>query len=153
GREYVAFDWLADATGFDFAAVSGNDRHEMGSAFRLADGLQLRAQSPLPADWKLIRNGKVVAEATGPTLECGVTQPGRDRVEVWLTIAGEKMIWILSNPVYVRAATVVCLVPSVVGRAGTDDVGPLLHTIRAVGPEGRGNREAARAWKGLAEAS
>src|SRR5262249_4216630 len=31
GRAFVAFDWLADATGFDFAAIAGDRRHEMGS--------------------------------------------------------------------------------------------------------------------------
>ena len=31
GRVYVAFDWIADATGFDFAAVENGNRHELGS--------------------------------------------------------------------------------------------------------------------------
>ncbi len=43
GRAYVAFDWLADATGFDFAAVSPAGRHEMGSRLPFEKGLRLRA--------------------------------------------------------------------------------------------------------------
>jgi hypothetical protein len=31
GRAFVGFEWLADSTGFDFAAVSDSKRHEMGS--------------------------------------------------------------------------------------------------------------------------
>ena len=31
GRAFVAFDWLADATGFDFAARSGDERYEIAS--------------------------------------------------------------------------------------------------------------------------
>ena len=34
-----------------------------------------------------------------------VTEPGNYRVEVWLKVAGEDMIWILSNPFYVRPAS------------------------------------------------
>ncbi|MGE5193707.1 MAG: hypothetical protein ACM3U2_14525 [Deltaproteobacteria bacterium] len=102
GRAYVAFDWLADATGFDFIALSGGDRHEMGSRLAFNKDLRLRARSPLVADWKLIRNGKVITQSTGPTLDAAVTGPGNYRVEAWLTVAGEKTIWILSNPIYVR---------------------------------------------------
>src|SRR5262249_43966197 len=104
GRAFVAFDWLADATGFDFAAVSGSRRYEMGSRLDFARGLKVRGQAPLPVQWKLLRNGKVVSESTGPTLEAVVAEPGNYRAEAWLTVAGEKMIWILSNPLYVRPA-------------------------------------------------
>jgi hypothetical protein len=103
GRAFVAFDWIADATGFDFAARSGNDRQEMGSQFPLKEGWTLRGQAPLPAGWKLIRNGKPVRESTGATFEFPLTEPGNYRVELWLDLAGEKQIWILSNPIYVRA--------------------------------------------------
>jgi hypothetical protein len=102
GRAFVAFDWLADATGFDFAAVSANDRSEMGSRLPFKEDLRLRARAPLTAEWKLIRNGKIVSESTGQMLDAAVAEPGNYRVEVWLTVAGEKMIWILSNPIYIR---------------------------------------------------
>ncbi len=102
GRAYVAFDWLADATGFDFAAQSGKERHEMGSRLTFKAGLKVHARAPLPVKWKLLRQGKVVAEANGRTLVAPVTQPGIHRVEAWLEIAGEPMIWILSNPLYIR---------------------------------------------------
>ena len=44
----------------------------------------------------------MIFEETGRKFEVAVTQPGKYRVEVWLKIAGEDMIWILSNPIYVR---------------------------------------------------
>ena len=50
------------------------------------------------------RNGTVVRQTNGRTLEAPVTEPGNYRVEAWLSIAGEDMIWVLSNPVYVRPA-------------------------------------------------
>src|SRR5262249_24706916 len=105
GRAYVAFDWLADATGFDFCARSGENRYEMGSRQTFTTGLKLHARAPLPVTWKLLRQGKVVLEIRGRDLTAPLTQPGNYRVEAWLPIAGEAMIWILSNPVYARAGS------------------------------------------------
>jgi hypothetical protein len=102
GRAYVAFDWLADASGFDCFAQAGAKRLEMGSRLRLEKGLTLKGRAPLPGHWKLIRNGKMVAEATGRDFHFPVVDSGNYRVEVWLKIAGEQMIWILSNPFYIR---------------------------------------------------
>ncbi len=102
GRAYVAFDWLADATGFDFAAVSPAKHYEMGSRITFEKDLRLQGKAPLPAKWKIIRNGKVISESTGRSLDLPVTEPGNYRAEAWLDIAGEEMIWVLSNPVYIR---------------------------------------------------
>ncbi|TMQ35008.1 MAG: hypothetical protein E6K70_04600 [Planctomycetota bacterium] len=102
GRAFVAFDWLADASGFDFAAITPSRRFEMGSRLTLQKDLKLHAQAPLPAQWKLLRNGHVMAEAAGRTFDFPIFEPGNYRVEAWLDIAGAKMIWILSNPVYIR---------------------------------------------------
>jgi hypothetical protein len=104
GRAFVAFDWLGDSTGFDFAVRSAARRFEMGSRLAFEKGLVIHAQAPLPVQWKLLRNGKVLAEATGRTLQVPVAEPGRYRLEAWLTVAGENMIWILSNPIYIRPA-------------------------------------------------
>jgi hypothetical protein len=102
GRAFVAFDWIADATGFDFAALSASRRYEMGSRPSLANDLRLQVQAPLPCQWKLIRNGKLLTEVSGRKLEIPVAEPGNYRVEAWLKVAGEDAIWILSNPIYVR---------------------------------------------------
>jgi hypothetical protein len=102
GRAFVAFDWLADATGFDFAAVSPGHRYEMGSRVPFGKDLQLQARAPLPAKWKLVRNGKVISESDGRTFDFKAAEPGIYRVEAWLNIAGEETIWVLSNPVYMH---------------------------------------------------
>jgi hypothetical protein len=102
GRAFVAFDWLADATGFDFSVRSAKGRYEMGSRVDFAEGLTLHAQAPLPVRWKLIRDGQVVSEANGRDFRLPVAGPGNYRVEAWLKVSGADMIWILSNPVYVR---------------------------------------------------
>jgi hypothetical protein len=104
GRAFVAFDWLGDATGFDFAGLAGPRRFEMGSRLDFEPGLVVEARAPLPVKWKLLRNGKVVSETTGRSFRAPVNEPGNYRAEAWLNIAGDDMIWILSNPLYVRAA-------------------------------------------------
>jgi hypothetical protein len=104
GRAFVAFDWLADSTGFDFAARSPSRRHEMGSRPAFEWGLRFQARAPLPVHWKLVRDGKVIAEAAGRSLDVPTDGPGNYRVEAWLKVAGADMIWVLSNPVYVRSA-------------------------------------------------
>jgi hypothetical protein len=102
GRAFVAFDWLADSTGFEFGALSPSRRYEMGERLGLVEGLTLHGQAPVQGRWRLIRNGKVFSESTGRSLDVPVVEPGIYRVEVWLDVAGEGMIWILSNPLYIR---------------------------------------------------
>ncbi|HVC92663.1 MAG TPA: hypothetical protein VND64_03185 [Pirellulales bacterium] len=101
GRAFVAFDWLADSTGFDFAAVSESQRHEMGSQLKMTRDLTMRGQAPLAVHWRLVRNGEVVEESTGRTFRFSVAEPGNYRAEAWLDIAGERMLWVLSNPLYI----------------------------------------------------
>lgn len=102
GRAFVAFDWIADATGFDFAAVDGSSRHEMGSQIKPVSGLKLQGESPLPAHWKLIRNGEAIAESDGARLDFTVKEAGIYRAELWLKVADEDRVWVLSNPIYIR---------------------------------------------------
>ncbi len=101
GRAFVAFDWIADATGFDIAAESAGKRYDMGSRLPLASDLRLVGRAPLSGRWKLIKNGMPLLESTGLTFEARIDQPGRYRIELWLDVAGEEHIWILSNPFYV----------------------------------------------------
>lgn len=101
GRAFVAFDWIADASGFQVAAETAGKQHEMGSHLQLAEDLRLVGSAPLSAHWKLIRNGQLHAESTGHSFDMPVDQPGRYRAELWLEVAGEDYVWILSNPFYV----------------------------------------------------
>lgn len=104
-RAYVSFDWIADATGFSFALLDGDKRFEMGSQVPFREKLILTAQAPLDAHWRLLRSGKLVSEADGANFSASVSDPGNYRIEAWLDVAGEKRIWILSNPIYVVQKT------------------------------------------------
>jgi hypothetical protein len=98
----VAFDWIADPTGFVFRADRGGDYWPVGGEVSVGEGLRLRAEAPLEGRFKLVRDGEVVLDEEGPSIDFAVDRPGVYRVEVWLTLAGEARPWILSNPIYVR---------------------------------------------------
>jgi hypothetical protein len=104
GRCYVAFDWLADPTGFRFTGKAARHRLEMGSETG-AHTVQLRAETPLPVEFRLFRDGEEIARATGTRLTRAVREPGAYRVEAWLTIAGQPRPWIYSNPIYLRRSS------------------------------------------------
>ncbi len=101
GRAYVAFDWIADPTGFVFQGREGETIHPMGSEIESSKELTLEAAAPLPATFKLLRNGSEVTTSVGRTFEYMPTEPGNYRLEVWVNLPDGPQIWILSNPLYV----------------------------------------------------
>ena len=106
GHVYVAHDWLADPTGFQFyvgkpAAPSAM----MGDEWTLEAGAttELKALFPLPATIRLILNGEEISVTEARSLTHRLDRPGVYRVEAWLEVDGEWRTWIYSNPVYVRS--------------------------------------------------
>jgi hypothetical protein len=108
GRLFSAFDALADPSGFRFTAEDASGSHEMGSTVQFASGLTLTGRSPVPARFRLFRNGtEVPLDANSPAVEFrqAVSEPGSYRVEAYLDQLGspfDRLPWILSNPIYVR---------------------------------------------------
>ncbi len=102
GRAYVAFDWIADPTGFVFQGRRGEERLPMGTEIEFDKGLTFEAAAPLPGTFRLIRNGVEITSAVGRTFAFTPTQPGNYRLEVWVNLPDGPQIWILSNPIYVR---------------------------------------------------
>jgi len=117
GRTFVAFDWLADAKGFDMAMMHGERRYEIGSRLdweQLEDRSKLRlvGQAPLSAHWRVIcthidkegqiEYGQIIHEFDGQKLDWPVSMPGNYRVEVWLEVLGQPHCWILTSPIYVK---------------------------------------------------
>ncbi|MEA2493631.1 MAG: hypothetical protein QOJ29_1542 [Thermoleophilaceae bacterium] len=91
GRCYIANDQVAEARGFSFT--------HMGEEHSFEPGMRLRAQTPHPAQMRLLRNGEPVAEAHGSELHHSIELHGVYRVEA--TLDGRP--WIYSNPAYIRA--------------------------------------------------
>jgi acetyl esterase/lipase len=108
GRAYVAHDWLCDPTGFGFACVNNLGTFVMGDSAQVGVGsgrARLVAQAPVPARYRLIHNGKVIADRTALRFEHEPKENGSYRIEAWLNIAGEDRPWIYANPVHVGASS------------------------------------------------
>lgn len=110
GRAYVAHDWMCDPTGFRLELVVGNSPSgsltlSMGDEALYSPKFsgRLVAEFPVACQIRWIRDGVVVARASGERGELTVSEPGVYRVEGWLILDGEERPWIYSNPIYLRA--------------------------------------------------
>lgn len=101
-RCYVAFDWMADATGFAFVASDGKRQAVMGDEIPLSKDLKLIAAAPLTGEMRLFRDGEMIAKQNTNRLEFSPDKPGVYRIEVWLNPAQDARVWIISNPIFVR---------------------------------------------------
>jgi hypothetical protein len=101
GRAFVAFDWIADATGYIFQAETDRVLGVMGSKIERVAGMTLRSFAPLEGKHRLIRHGTLVEEKTGRDVRFSIDQPGVYRCEVWVSVGEEERPWILTNPLYI----------------------------------------------------
>lgn len=99
GRAYVSHDWLCDPRGFAFLAINTLGVYEMGDTAPMAGSTRLVARAPVPAQWRFIREGRLLHQAAGSTVTWQAQEPGAYRVEAWLEIAGELRPWIYSNAI------------------------------------------------------
>jgi hypothetical protein len=105
GHLFTAFQSLADAEGFAFYTKDAEENLTgiMGDSVAVAKGRTLNAISPLPGQFRLIRNGKLidtVSDAYEYHYE-SLIFPGVYRLEVALFIESEWKPWIYSNPIYI----------------------------------------------------
>jgi hypothetical protein len=103
GRCYLSFEALAPGRGFRFWAEG--DAHAAPMGARVDPGRwTMRAVAPRPARLRLLRDGTPVHEAEGHRLEHRIDEDGAYRVEARLLDDERGRLWLVSNPVYVRAA-------------------------------------------------
>ncbi|HUP22663.1 MAG TPA: histidinol phosphatase [Thermoanaerobaculia bacterium] len=104
GRIYVSHDWIADPTGFRFVAHAERRAQvfTMGDQVPFEAKIRLEAELPLEAELRLLRDGEEVATKRGDRWTYDVKQPGVYRLEAWLEIAGERRVWIYSNPIWIQ---------------------------------------------------
>jgi len=102
GHAFVGYDLAGEGRGFRFTATGRQGTVSMGDEIALDERPALHVSSPLPAELRLLQDGREVARARGRELTYPVGQPGVYRVEAarryWLRRRG----WIFSNPIYVR---------------------------------------------------
>lgn len=107
GHLFVAFKGLGDATGFMFYAVDNNDQVSaiLGDSVSVNNVTSLRAVSPLPGKFRLVKNGKVIDESEPAVYGYdwdGPVEVGNYRVEVRVELDGEEVPWVYSNMIYVE---------------------------------------------------
>lgn len=77
----------------------------MGETAVLAPSTRLRALSPVPCRFTLVRDGAVVARHEGRAAEWQPATAGKYRVEAELSVAGEWVPWVYANPIELRPAS------------------------------------------------
>ncbi len=99
GRCYVSFDWIAQPRGFAYTWQTDREKGMIGD--QVSGSSTMTVEVPVESEIVLLRNGRIIANGLGKRLDWDVRLPGAYRTEVYLTIAGERRPWIVSNPIYV----------------------------------------------------
>jgi hypothetical protein len=103
GHIFIGYDLPASTRGFTFSAQSKHERAIQGDVIKAKGGVTLQARLPLPAEARLIHNGKVVKEySRTEAVAHSTSEPGAYRVEAYRLFKGERRAWIFSNPIYLK---------------------------------------------------
>jgi hypothetical protein len=102
GHAFVAYDLAGECRGFRFAASGRSGYVSMGDEIHLDGPVTLRANAPLPADIRLIKDGVRVARVRGRKLIYETRQAGVFRIEMYRRYWVKQRGWVFSNPIYVR---------------------------------------------------
>ncbi len=101
GQGFLGYEQPGPIAGFAFSIESGGEQATMGETLTLRCTAKVRVCAPGPARFRLLRNGKVVAQDHGDSLTLMTPHPGVYRVEGHRRYWGRWQSWILSNPIYV----------------------------------------------------
>ena len=105
GHCFIGYDLIADSSGFRFTAiVDGENEILMGDELEMDKSASLEITMPLPAEIRLVRNGKSIKVQEGNRLSYETDQAGVYRVEVYL----DDQPWIFSNPIFLRYLHQIC---------------------------------------------
>ncbi len=102
GRAFVGFDMLGDSSGFRWFATSSSGTAVMGETAVLSGDTRLRALSPLPCRFTVLKDGTLVHQAEGRELTWTPPGPGKYRVEAELKILSDWMPWVYANPIALK---------------------------------------------------
>ncbi len=102
GRAFVAYDGLAPARGFEFAAHHDNVEYTLGDEFVARGRVRFSVQAPAKARIRLLLNGHSVHSVYGTRLEYVSRSPGVYRVEAYRRYAARWRAWVLTNGIRVH---------------------------------------------------
>ena len=105
GNHFTAFTDLGDARGFCYFAKNANNSviGILGDSLKIGNTASLHAVSPLPGQFRLIHNGRLVY--THPQDDYafewkGPVRKGAYRLEMHVKIRGKYVPWVYTNPIY-----------------------------------------------------
>ena len=102
GHAFIGYDRAGASRGFRFTATNHAETAWMGDDIRLDGPITLHATGPLPATWRLLKDGREVIRVQGRELRYETEEPGVYRVEAYRRYRLKPRGWIFSNPIYVR---------------------------------------------------
>ena len=106
GNCFISYDLLGDSRTFRYSAHGSSTATIMGGTIKLGPGVTLQAKMPIRCHFKMIHQGKVVAEVEDrENMTYTAHAGGAYRVEVWIEYKGKERMWILSNPIYIEDGT------------------------------------------------
>jgi acetyl esterase/lipase len=100
-RQYAAYDWLCDPTGFSFIAENNLGAFDIGDTVPMLSGTRLQVSVPVAAHLRIRNDLETVAEGNGHRLDYAVKEPGNYYVLAHLDAGGEEMLWIMSSPIHI----------------------------------------------------
>ena len=105
GRIILGFEIVAPLPSVGFwVERNGKPAGTVGDRIAWQPGLSLRCALPTEADIRIVRNGKSVHQARVDACVVPISTPGVYRLEAFVTLAGERWPWVISNPIYVAKA-------------------------------------------------
>jgi hypothetical protein len=103
GNCFIGYDLPAPTRGFRFTAQTQDGILNMGDEAEIRSSATLQIRLPVPAECRLIRDGKVVKTWQNQQVCAYITRdPGVYRVEAYIGFLGKRRSWIFSNPIYLR---------------------------------------------------
>ena len=102
GRAFVGFDMIADSSSFRWYANDPSGLAVMGETIALSNETRLHALSPLPCRFTIVKDGSVVHQQEGRSVDWTPLGPGKYRVEAELDVRGEWVPWVYANPIQLQ---------------------------------------------------
>jgi hypothetical protein len=105
GHAFIAFESLANAKGFQYFSTNTEQvvNAIMGDSISVGSVNSLKAVSPFPVQYKLLKNGEVIEELNNVYSYEYKKEiiPGNYRLEAYLDFNGEQIPWVYTNPIYI----------------------------------------------------
>ncbi len=105
GHAFVSFENLLEAKGFQYVAygADGNLLGMMGDEIPLQETHRLKASSPFPVQFELIKDGNLIIKTESTyNFEYTPTLPGNYRITARILLNGDWIPWVYTNPIYIR---------------------------------------------------